>query len=127
MSPLSLKWIHLTTNWCEILTLGNAIISIIYAIINDVAEVAGSVPTWNLENLFSRSFTRCQACNHIYFIFRACAFNGLPSLINILPLSFFAPNRYQRNYRKHTWRTKQHIQNIRQTDAREQFISVSRF
>lgn len=48
-------------NWREILTLGNAIISIIYANIIDVAEVAGSVPTWNLENLFSRSFTRCQA------------------------------------------------------------------
>lgn len=49
-----------------------------------------------------QSFLHPLPSNHIYFIFRARAFNGLPSLINILPLSFFAPNRYQRNDLQHT-------------------------
>lgn len=73
-----------------------------------------------------QSFLHPLPSNHIYFIFRACAFSGLPSLINILPLSFFAPID-TKEITCNTQRTKQRIQNIRQTDAREQFISVSRF
>ena len=111
-------------NWREILTLGNAIISIIYANIIDVAEVAGSVPAWNLENL---SVVPSPVAKQPYLLhFSRVCFQWL-TIFNILPLSFFAPNRYQRNYLQHTWRTNQRIQNIRQTDAREQFISVSRF